>query len=130
MENNSFYFFMLHHYPALVPPAGKRRVRRSLKAIRDPLARSLRDHTLAEAFNDPCAWRTGRRGPDDDESITDYVIVRDDGLTDDDMADVERELRLDICSSYDCTGRLFTAYFAWKRLPCGMAIVHRKCLDV
>ena len=130
MENNRLYFFMLHHYPAMVTTDWKRRVRRSMKSIRDPLARSLRDHTLFEAYNDPTAWRSGRRSPDDNESITDYVIVWGDGLTDEDMADVERELRLDICSPYDCTGRLFTAYFTWKRLPCGMAMIHRKCLDI
>ena len=35
-----------------------------------------------------------------------------------------------ICSPYDCTGKRFTMWTSWKKVPAGIVMIHRWGLDV
>ena len=109
----------------------KRFVRGVLREGGDPLFRSLRDHFFSEIFDDhdPYAWRG--YAPDGCwDSWTRYTIVYDGGLTDAEIDGRVEALRMETHSAFDCSGRPFTISLRWKRIPCGIAIIHHIGLDV
>jgi len=94
----------------------KRECRAYLPSKVDPLAESLR--------------KLPRKHIDEGgECCTEYRIVTDP-MTDEEAQDLCDSMRYNINSPYDCTGRIFTAWISWKRVPCGIAIIHRMGLDV
>lgn len=76
---------------------------------------------------------------DDYESVTEYGFLPEKyfGRTISDWCDeaidewINDNMRLTICSPYDCTGKEFTRWITWHRNPCGrISFVHRLGLDV
>ena len=86
--------------------------------------------------NDPLAkpitadWRHGYK--DDGESGYDYIIIPDDGSTDDELSDwFDCEVAYPpIYSPFDCTGKRFTCGKHIKRTPAGVVVIHRWSLDI
>lgn len=104
----------------------KREIRRILKRIDrefvDPLAKSMRE-----------GWRSMIE--DIGEYGKDYRILpveNMDGWTDDRIDDyIMSEVGYPpICLPYDCTGKRFTSYTKFSRMPAGIVMVHAWGLDV
>ena len=90
------------------------------KPVHDPLAKSIRE-----------AWR--HNGSEDGESGVDYIIIPDEGQTDEELDEFVKSSEVyypPICGPYDCTGKRFTWGWAYTRWPCGIVIIHRWGLDV
>ena len=131
MDDNRMYFFILHNAKNCLKPEVKRRYRHSIKAKNnDPLATSLRDHKWKDFWlcgTDP--WRRVYR--DDWDSWYEYVIMPDfEEESDEEMQRNIDELRVEINSPYDCTGKPFTNFIRWKRTKAGVVIVRHMSLDI
>ena len=132
MDDNSMYFFILHNAKNCLKPEVKRRYRHSIKAMHnDPLATSLRDHRWRDFWlcgKDP--WRR-ISGREDWESWYEYAIMPDfEEESDEEMQRNIDELRVEINSPYDCTGKPFSSWIHWKRTKAGVVIIRRMSLDV
>lgn len=100
-------------------PNEKRRCRRKIQFVHDPLALPL---TKA-----PRCWSA----PDDYEGGFEFWI--DPSLldaTDEEIEEYMDELEEHNNTPYDCSGKLCTSWISWSRTPSGVAIIHRKDLDV
>jgi len=67
---------------------------------------------------------------DDGECWTEYTLFENRGETDGEINEYTQEMEQHINSMYDCTGRAFTRWITWKRLPIGILVIHYKGLDV
>ena len=85
----------------------------------DPLRHSMREE-----------WR--HLYDEDGEGGYDFAILPDNGETEEELYEqVMFEVGFaPITSPYDCTGKRFTAWVDIKRVPDGVAVVHRWGLDV
>lgn len=132
MDDNRMYFFILHNAKNCLKPEVKRRYRHSIKITHnDPLATSLRDHRWHDFWlcgKDP--WRRISEW-EDWESWYEYTIMPDfEEESDEEMQRSIDELRVEINSPYDCTGKPFTSFIHWKRTKAGVVIIRRMSLDV
>ncbi len=129
---NDLYFFLMHMNPGCLAPETKRRYRRSIKVNNcDPLAASLRDHRWKDFWlcgKDP--WRRVY-DKDDYECWREYTIMPDfEEESDEEMQRSIDELRVEIHSPYDCTGKPFSNFIHWKRTKAGVVIIRHMSLDV
>ncbi len=125
----NFYidYYMMRFHGDRVSPERKRYVRRMTRGLPGPRTTSLRDNSYTDAAS-PENWHTVYTA--DGESWYDFIIIMDDGVTDDQMREMEDALRLTIGCAFDCTGRPFTRWFSWTRTPAGIAIIHAIGLDI
>lgn len=100
-----------------IPVKTKRRMRAEFARHTDRLAKSIQEE-----------WRT--LYSEDGESWYEYCIIEDCGKTDEEIQDYVDGLERHIYSQYDCTGRPFTRWIHWKRVPAGIVIVHALGLDL
>ena len=113
------YFELIHHNKSALDPYNKFYYRAMAKAGDDPLAYPL---TAKTRF-----WSA----PDDYEGVTEYGIETSLLYAEDwEIEEFVRSLEVHNTSPYDCSGKLCTSWITWKRTPVGVAIVHRKTLDV
>lgn len=98
----------------------KRRYRQKLKEAQgaDPLALSFREGRKIYSREDEYG-----------EYFTEFVFLRGT-WTDEDLDELAKEEWISICSSYDCTGQVFTSGMDFVRTPDGVIWKHRKGLDV
>ena len=132
MDDNRMYFFILHNAKNCLKPEVKRRYRHSIKVTHnDSLEKSLRDHKWKEFWlcgTDP--WRRVYRD-DNCDSWYEYTIMPDfEEESDEEMQRSIDELRVEINSPYDCTGKPFSSWIHWKRTKAGVVIIRRMSLDV
>ena len=111
------YFELIHHNKSALDPYNKRHYRAMAKSGDDPLTYPL---TVKTRF-----WAAA----DDYEGVTEYGI--ETSLIDAGDDEIKKFINsLEIHSAYGCSGKLVTSWISWKRTPVGVAIVHRKTLDV
>lgn len=72
-------------------------------------------------------WRTV--SDDNGETCTDFIILPNDGQTDEDIEQFVYDTVY--CPSYYDfpTGRMITLHWSFKRIPCGIAIIHERGID-
>lgn len=80
---------------------------------------SLQDDTRLYQREDECdVW-------------TEYGFFNVEDMTDEEIQEAIDEMRIEINSPYDCTGKVFTMWISWHKNPCGLlSVIHRKGLDV
>lgn len=105
-------------YGMEIPDKIKRQIRAGYAAQTDKLAKSIQED-----------WRTVYAN-EYGESWYEYCIFQDDGETDEEIQDYVDSLVLHNYSQYDCTGKPFTRWTHWKRVPAGIVIIHALGLDV
>ena len=118
MNGTEFYYTLLY-WGARIPDDLKRRYRKEAKKYYDPLARSMRDGVWRAYYSE-----------DNPDSWTEYTIMPDNGITDEEMKELVDDMWIEIRSMYDCTGKAFTQNIHWARTPAGIVLVHRKGIDV
>ena len=66
-----------------------------------------------------------------EEDYIEYGIFEADGMTDEEIQEHVDDMRLEIHSPYDCTGKDFTVWIKWHRNPSGLvSVIHYIGLDV
>lgn len=99
-----------------------------IRKVRDRIAELQHDDPLAKPLT--FDWRHGYKY--DGEGGYDYVIIPDDGSTDDELSEwFDSEVAYPpIYSPYDCTGKRFTWGKHINRTPAGTVVIHRWSMDV
>ena len=64
------------------------------------------------------------------DSWTEYALFPDNGETEEELREIERDLTVTIHSAYDCTGKPFTNWVDAKRCPAGIIVIRSWSLDV
>ena len=128
MDNLYLDFYMLRFHNDMVSDWKKRMLRYRLRHMQGIETKSLRDHRFGDLL-DRRNWHRVFTNKDYD-SWKEFIIIRDELIDEQDKEYVEQELRADIYSPYDCTGKEFTRWFDWKKLPCGWAVIHAMGLDI
>ena len=107
--------------------------KKAKRAMKD-FFRTKNRHSLSK---DPIAFSLmhfPRRLYDKDgQGWYDFGVYEDNGETDDEIQcylDDEYHMSIPAYVDWDCTGRPFTQYLHWRRVPCGIAFVHRVNIDV
>ena len=93
-------------------------VRAAMKKVRDPLLFSLTEESRIYYPKD------------DYESWTEYGIYEDKGYSDEELIELFDEQYVDVQCDYSPTGRPYTRYIHWKRMPIGIAYAIHWGLDV
>ena len=99
-----------------IPRKMKQDIRLHYMVQTDKLAKSIRE-----------TWRRIWTG---NESWCDYRILEDSSLTDDQLDEFAESIKVHNYSAYDCTGRPFTCWVHWKRVPAGIVFIHAMAIDV
>ena len=79
-------------------------------------------------MQDECRWY---QKENEFEAWTEYGFFEAEGMSDEEIQECIDDMRIVICSPYDCTGRELTLWIDWHRNPCGLiSVIHRKAIDV
>ena len=101
-----------------------------VRKARERIAQLQWDRTDPLAKPITADWRHGYKY--DGESGYDYIIIPDDGSTDDELSDwFDCEVAYPpIYSPFDCTGKRFTWGKHINRTPAGIVVIHRWSMDI
>ena len=126
-----FEFDVLNKWKRILTEAGVD-VREQQSIIRECRERIAQMQKRTDPLAKPITadWRHGYKY--EGEGGYDYIIIPDDGSTDDELSDwFDCEVAYPpIYSPFDCTGKRFTWGKHINRTPAGIVVIHRWSLDV
>lgn len=129
---NRFYNRFIHEHE--LTPAEREAVdflhREAIHKIRDNIRRYYkgRQDPLQESLT--VERRRASNGNDISDAWTEFWIIPDQSMTDDDAQEICEEETIRIYSPYDCTGKLHTRYIKFTRVPIGYAFIHDLGIDL